>query len=351
MRSDEADKGDLAFIGCELGAGGHACVYACVCVHGPLDNSCLYAVKVARGDIGDEAAKEQAVRHERDVHLSHLQLAEGALPLLASGCLCFEFSLDAPPVSKYPVAPHFSGAPALVFPLGVDLWEWWHRVAANLSASSRAMLLSSVALDAKRALDSVHQQGVVHCDLRPVNFIMVANSVNRLCSMLREEDVVGGRAAGWRLFVHDFGIAYVMGSDNLPPPVQIPAVGPRRLMLAEHVLHIVAPQPHPLDDIESLVICFHYMENEPVADDTWFFETWGMQGSAPASRPDSFHIWRLDERFKLGPWYSRLRAVAKAEGAGGVDPSWYAVPKTGTQPSFTFTPGRTLVSTREEPRV
>jgi tetratricopeptide (TPR) repeat protein/predicted Ser/Thr protein kinase len=81
---------------------------------------------------------------------------------------------------------------------GPPLDRWWQQAAPTLAA--RLALLRDVC----RAVGHAHRRGIVHCDLKPANVLVV-------------EDVGGARPK-----VIDFGIARATGSDDPSPMVGTP---------------------------------------------------------------------------------------------------------------------------------
>jgi predicted Ser/Thr protein kinase len=87
---------------------------------------------------------------------------------------------------------------AMEFVDGRQLDQWWQQAAPTLAA--RLTLLRELC----RAVGHAHRRGIVHCDLKPANVLVV-------------EDIGGPRPK-----VIDFGVARAIGSDDALPMVGTP---------------------------------------------------------------------------------------------------------------------------------
>jgi len=118
-------------------------------------------------------------------------------------------------------------------------------------------MLARLGRDMLRRIETVHASGIVHCDLKPANFLLPAGALG-----MGGADARSLGRTPLRAYLIDFGFARSHGGGPSPtealrpPPLRRGIVGSARFSsIRNHQLHPLAPR----DDIEALAYTLAYL--------------------------------------------------------------------------------------------
>jgi serine/threonine protein kinase len=74
--------------------------------------------------------------------------------------------------------------------------------------------LKAFALDILNGLNEIHKNGIVHCDIKPQNFMLFKNEYDELTDSQSDSDSCDSFDANIYLKISDFGISHPLQSNS-----------------------------------------------------------------------------------------------------------------------------------------